>query len=209
MSESSFPGYSEEQQAHLEAAKRLAEACQYEVLHTHQVMRLALRLFDDLLTLHNLGPQERFWLEMAALLHDIGWVEGQRGHHKASLRIILKTPLLLLDQRERLIVGSIARYHRKALPSPRHGHFSVLDKQDRQRVRLLAALLRVADGLDVTHQARVRALHANYDKTSIYLAYASDEAAREEERAAQHKADLLERVYKRRLVLEYQPTLPS
>lgn len=197
--------YSTDQQAHLRAALQLAQACQYEAPHTHQVLRLALRLFDDLRGLHGLENEGRFWLEMAALLHDIGWVEGRKGHHKAALQIILKTPLLLLDPRERLLIGSIARYHRKALPNLRHAHYAALSKADRRSVRRLAALLRVADGLDVSHQSRVADLHASYDGKSVYLTYTGPTPAPEEERAASQKGDLLEKVYKRRLVLQYQP----
>jgi alpha-galactosidase len=47
------------------------------------------RLFDELQPLHLLGAQERFWLNAGALLHDIGWIEGQKGHHKTALRTIL------------------------------------------------------------------------------------------------------------------------
>ncbi|WP_299027270.1 HD domain-containing protein [uncultured Thermanaerothrix sp.] len=197
--------YSADQQAHLRSALELAQACQYDVQHTHQVLRLALRLFDDLWKLHGLDVEGRFWLEMAALLHDIGWVEGRKGHHKVALQIILKTPLLLLDPRERLLIGLIARYHRKALPSLRHAHYAALSKPDRRSVRRLAALLRVADGLDVSHQSRVTGLRASYDDKSVYLTYTSPTSAPEEERAAAQKGDLLEKVYKRRLVLQYQP----
>ncbi len=69
----------------------LAETCGYESAHTWHVTHLALSLFDQLSGLHRLGLEEKFWLEAAAILHDIGWVDGWRGHHKSSLRIILQT----------------------------------------------------------------------------------------------------------------------
>ncbi|MEA4906585.1 MAG: HD domain-containing protein, partial [Anaerolineaceae bacterium] len=79
----------------MQAVLQLARNCEYEVQHSHQVTFLALRLFDELKTLHQLGDRERRWLEYAGILHDIGWIEGWKGHHKATLRIILTTPTLL------------------------------------------------------------------------------------------------------------------
>jgi exopolyphosphatase / guanosine-5'-triphosphate,3'-diphosphate pyrophosphatase len=48
-------------------------------------------------------------------------------------------------------MGNVARYHRKALPSERHGDYMALDDADRVVMRRLAALLRVAEGLDADH----------------------------------------------------------
>jgi exopolyphosphatase/guanosine-5'-triphosphate,3'-diphosphate pyrophosphatase len=48
-------------------------------------------------------------------------------------------------------MANVARYHRKALPSDRHGDFMALEDADRVVVRRLAALLRVAEGLDADH----------------------------------------------------------
>ncbi len=78
----------------ISAVLELAQTCEFDSSHTHQVARLSLRLFDQLQPLHDLSGKERDWLHYAALLHDIGWIEGWKDHHKVSLRIILDTPLL-------------------------------------------------------------------------------------------------------------------
>lgn len=188
-----------EQQKALESAEELAATCQYDAAHIHQVTRLALQLFDELAPLHRLGAAERHWLEMAGLLHDIGWVDGQKGHHKTSLQIILSTPILPLDQRERLIVGSIARYHRKALPKLSHNHFSALKPPEREIVRKLAAILRVADGLDRTHATIVQDLTARIGTNKVTIICATHTRAKEEAASAREKGDLFELVFNRTL----------
>jgi exopolyphosphatase/guanosine-5'-triphosphate,3'-diphosphate pyrophosphatase len=140
----------------LELVNNLAQTCTHEFDHAKHVTYLALRLFDELLHLHQLGAEQRFWLQCAGLLNDIGWVEGWKEHHKASLQIILSTPLLPFSGKERLIIGSIARYHRRALPDLKHDHYKALEPDEREIVNKLAALLRLADGLDSTHLRRVR-----------------------------------------------------
>jgi putative phosphoesterase len=185
----------------LEAVLQLAESCHYAADHTHQVTRLALQLFDELQSLHRLGAEERLWLQYAALLHDIGWIEGQQAHHKTSLRIILTAPGLPFDTRERHIVGSIARYHRKALPDEKHDHFAALEPADRQKVRMLAGLLRVADGLDCTHQSGVTSLACQVTPKRIEVRCATRQPAEEERQEALDKGDLLEQVFERKLTI--------
>ncbi len=181
----------------------LARSCEYEAEHTHQVTRLALKLFDELAPVHRLGPQDRFLLHCAALLHDIGWVEGQQAHHKTALRIILTSPLLPFEERERLIIGSVARYHRKAVPSPTHEHYTVLPEEDRRRVAILAGILRVADGLDRTHRSLVDDFTCHVSPKKITLRCRVHWPAEMERQAALDKGQLLESALGRHLSVEW------
>lgn len=186
----------------LPAVLDLARSCESDMQHVQQVTRLALQLFDDLKPLHGLGMQERAWLQYAGLLHDIGWIEGGTGHHKTALRIILETPLLPFDARERLIIGSIARYHRGALPAARHAHFAELKPLEQRLVGILAGLLRVADGLDCTHQSLVEEVTAQVVGKRIVIRCHARQLAAEELADATAKSDLLAQMLKRSVALQ-------
>lgn len=127
-----------------------------DVGHSRRVTRLAMSMFDQLAEPLGLDARDRLVLETGALLHDIGWRGGQAGHHKESMRMILAEPNLGLSDRDQLLAANIARYHRRALPSLRHAKYRQLIEADRRRVKLLAGLLRLADGLDSGHRGRVR-----------------------------------------------------
>jgi exopolyphosphatase/pppGpp-phosphohydrolase len=182
----------------------LAETCGFESSHTFQTTRLALMIFDQLENLHRLGADEKFWLEAAAILHDIGWVDGWRGHHKSSLRIILQTPMLPFTNRERLSIGSIARYHRKALPDERHDHYNALSFHDRQVVKMLSAILRVADGLDTTHQSLVKKVSIKVTTRKIDIDCLVALPITEEPKMTLKKADLMELVFNKRVSVTWQ-----
>jgi exopolyphosphatase/guanosine-5'-triphosphate,3'-diphosphate pyrophosphatase len=186
----------------LEAVLAFADECQYERGHSHEVTRLALLLFDALASLHKMGLRQRFLLHCGGLLHDIGWAYGKAGHHKSALRMILQDQSLPLDGRERLLVALIARYHRKALPRDDHGGFADLGDEDRQRVRLLAGILRVADGLDRTHASAVREVRCEVSAERVVIRCEVEGSAEAEVWAATQKADLLESALSRKVMIE-------
>jgi exopolyphosphatase/pppGpp-phosphohydrolase len=187
------------QKIQLKSAYELARKCNFEEHHAEHVAFLSLRLFDDLLPLHELGELERFWLLTGALLHDIGmWTEGGRAHHKTVVRIILSAQDLKFNDKERLIVGSIARYHRKALPNNNHDHFAALSMDEKRVVTILAGFLRLADGLDFTHSSRISDLHCTISpkKVSVNCIVAYP-PAKLEIQSAFEKSDLLQRYLQR------------
>jgi len=195
-------GPAEQTGSALDAVLALARSCDYEREHTHQVTKLALQVFDQLASLHRMGPEERFWLQCGALLHDIGWTEGPQSHHKTALRLILAEPRLPWARRQREIVGLIARYHRKTLPNERHKYFPDLSGKDRHRVRVLAGILRVADGLDRSHLNLIRRVACEVTDSKITFVCDADGPAELEVEAATKKADLLEGVFARRVAIE-------
>jgi len=186
----------------LESVIALAKKCNYEREHTHQVERLALTIFDQLRQLHKLGRAERFLLKCSAILHDIGWVEGRKAHHKTALRIIMNSPELKLDFERRRIVGLVARYHRKSLPKEKHSYFRDLDSKGRDVVSKLSAILRVADGLDRSHECRVKDINCKADKRQVRLICCSCKPIDGEFALAGEKGALFEQVFARKLVFE-------
>jgi putative phosphoesterase len=185
----------------LEEILKTARSISYNEGHSSQVTRLAMRLFDELKDLHGLGAEERFWLQCAGILHDIGWIEGQKGHHKTSLRIILAEQHLPFNERERNIVGSIARYHRRKLPNKGHRHFAALRRDERQKVKALSAILRVADGLDFTQQSLVKDITSEVSPDQVIINCAVSGDAEIEKERAMKKGDLFEKVFNRELVI--------
>lgn len=144
----------------------------FEEGHSRQDARLAVLLFDLTYDLHRLDDEYRDLLHCAALLHDIGYAEGYWGHHKTAYRLILKSNLPGLTEREKRIVANVARYHRGAKPKLAHRGFAALDPDDREIVIMLSAILRLADGLDRSHTDAVRRLDAwlEEDRLVVLLA---------------------------------------
>lgn len=188
----------------LAAVEALMEQLTFEIAHVRHATRLALALFDALQPIHQYGALERFWLQCGALLHDIGFIEGSKGHHKTALRIILNTPLLPLTARERLIAGSIARYHRRAVPSLKHDHFAALSEDDRQRVRWLGGILRVADAADYSHEFLAQGFRVHSTDTEFTIALLATGQEAGEWKQVHKKGDLLEEVIGQPILYDWE-----
>lgn len=144
----------------MKGVRHFAHACRYEEPHSRHVTALALSIFDQMAAAITPGRGETDWrkpecremLEAASLLHDIGYFINYARHHKHSYHLIVHADLPGFTRREVEIIANVARYHRRALPSAKkHRAFALLPKADRLLVRRLAAILRLADGLDRNH----------------------------------------------------------
>ena len=167
--------------------------------HGRHVAFLADRLFDELAELHGLGKKWRRRLHLAALLHDIGFAEGRRKHHKISMRRIETDTTLGIADKDRPLVALLARYHRKAWPSQKHKRFADLSGKKRDAICKAAALLRIADGLDYRHLGNIQDVSVEVTDSAIRLQLRScGECAPEQARAVK-KGDLLEHLTERTL----------
>ncbi len=170
--------------------------------HARQVARLSLLLFDALLPVHGLEPRDRELLEYAALLHDAGYWIGAEKHHKHAFYLIREGPLEGFSREEIQVIALTARYHRGKTPKERHDEYSKLSREGRRRVSSLAALLRVADGLDRSHAGLVKAMDVVVNGSVVTLSLLSDADLNLELYAAERRADLFRKVFDRELTFE-------
>jgi exopolyphosphatase/guanosine-5'-triphosphate,3'-diphosphate pyrophosphatase len=163
---------------------------------------LALRLFERLADVHGLALADRDVLFAAALLHGVGRFIAESGHHKHSAYIIRSSPLAGWRDDERELIALVARYYRKAMPKLTHPEFAALGPADRERVEKLAALLRIADGLDVRRLGAVNDVTVRRESGLIVLIAQAESDVSGELAAAMLKADLFERVFNVRIAIE-------
>ena len=136
----------------------LAERCNYVANHAEQVARMALALFDQTQANHGLGDREREWLEYAALLHDIGVHISYGRHHKHSYYLVRNGDLRGFEPEEVEVMALVTRYHRRGSPKRSHEGYGDLSSELRRAVKTLSAMLRVAEGLDRSHQQSIATL---------------------------------------------------
>ncbi len=189
----------------------LARRCNWAEGHARAVAALALALFDATAELHGgidppLGPDDRELLELAALLHDIGEHVASKGHHRHGAYLVRTGQLRGFAPDEVELLAAIVRWHRRGEPRV-SDEFPLLDAAAIARVRVLAAFLRVADGLDRSREGMVRGIDVTVTP-SLVLVRARIDAADDAELevwGARRKRGLLERVLDREVEFTNHP----
>ncbi|GGK29392.1 exopolyphosphatase [Deinococcus malanensis] len=171
-----------------------AERFGANLAHAGQVATLSRGLLDALTHLNERFPEEaRALLTAAAALHEAGLIVSQSSHHKHSAYLIRHADLRGFSSRDQELIAQIARYHRRSPPKPSHIEYMALPPADRTLVFRLAAVLRVADGLDRAHAGGTRLGDLSRDGKGWILRLSG--ATPLDLLGAREKADLWARVY--------------
>ena len=152
---------------------KIAHKYQVNLDHSERVAAFALSLFDQTRgELHDWGNSERELLWSAAILHNCGLYISHSSHHKHSYYLIRNAELLGFTDLEIEVIANLARYHRRAKPKKKHDNYSNLpNKEYRQMVSQLSAILRLAVALDRRQIGAIQKIQCEYlpDDKELHL----------------------------------------
>lgn len=176
-----------------------------ELLHEHyhdpphamQVAHLSLQLFDQLKPLHKLGGREAELLEFGVLLHNIGEEGGEeRDQHIRTAQMIRDSALPGFSEDELNAIGVLAAATTIQHIRELEAWLDTVPKDYRETVRKLAPIVRLADGMDASHEQTVRWVEAIRDEDNkLLIRMQSRTKARTEVKATRERAHLLEHIY--------------
>jgi exopolyphosphatase/guanosine-5'-triphosphate,3'-diphosphate pyrophosphatase len=182
-------------------ALALGKKYAFDEKHARFVADISVQLFRVLQRDFHLDPRHELLLRIAALLHEIGGFISNRSHHKHSMYLIQNSRLFGLSREDVALVALIARYHRRALPSPNHPEYAALDRDSRMAVSKTAAILRVADALDRNHLQQIVNATITLAKGELVITVEGAEDLALERLALREKGPLFEDVYGLKVVL--------
>ena len=178
-----------------EQLDRFAESCGVDLTHSKHVGLLAGQIFNGLVEPFGLDPADARLLDAAARLQDVGYLISYEGHHKHSYHLILHSRLAAFRPEELQVVANVARYHRGAQPKNKHANFRKLSSGDRQRVRQMAAILRLAGGLDRSHNQIIQSVAVRGSAKQVELAVSSGQYPEVDLWAARRRAGPFEKEF--------------
>ncbi len=192
------------QQDRIQWVREFARKCRSNERHCTQVARLSVVLFDALQEPFEIPSAGRDILEAAALLHDVGYLVNHSKHHKHAYHLIMHGDLRGFSPGDVELIANVARYHRRAMPKASHENFARLDRADRELVRQLSGILRVADGLDRTHGQTVEHVEVEVDDDAVRIGVAAPANPQVDLGDAERKGALFEKVFGVRLELAWR-----
>src|SRR5262249_51214766 len=135
---------------------------------------------------------------------DIGEHVASSGHHKHGAYLVRNGQLRGFTPGEVELLAAVVRWHRRGDPRV-SDEFPLLDVAAIDPVRALAAILRVADGLDRSRNQNVYGLDAMITPSLVLLRIRAVDDAELEVWGARRKRALLEKVLDRELELTTHP----
>lgn len=189
------------------ATQHVAARYNIDSAHQKQVLKFAVQLFDRLRKIHGLGRRECLLLQLAAILQDTGLYLDANQHAFHSEYIIRASEILGLDHTEQLIVAAVARYHSSAAPSADLSHFNQLPLIQRLVIAKLAAILRLADALDDSHQTKISAISVSIRRTTVTITATAQTDIELEKWTFAQKADFFTNVYGLQPILQRKGSL--
>ncbi len=153
-----------------ESVRNLAHRFEHHGEHDEHVWALSSEMFDGLAAvgLHDYGEPERELLWAACMLHDIGVSVNYDDHHRHSHYLILNAGLPGFTPRELVMVGLIARYHRKGAPDASELG-DVAEPGDDERLQLLCGVIRLAEQLERSRDRAITAVHVSARDSTVSL----------------------------------------
>ncbi len=188
----------------LSLARNIGAKYRYETPHSQAVENFSLKIFDAMNSLHGLPRRDRFLLQVAAILHDIGKFVSLRRHYFFSYRLILSSDIIGFTEREKEIIANVAHYHSKGTPSNLDGNFARLDRAEKVKVAKLASMIRIADSIDRSHRQKVAGCEIRLHGDNLEITVAPIEDFSLEQWTFEDKADFFEHVHGVRPVLIIQ-----
>ncbi len=181
-----------------------------DVAHSRRMSGLALQLFDGLAQA-NLSPVSanqdlRSVLQAAALMHNVGRSKRDKGHHKASYRLVRRmSPPLGWSSTQLQLAAATTRFYRGTLPTLRHKVLREFALDQKKIALHLAGVLRLAHALGGESQGGVQRVSVQTDgKGLLILAQGYNPWTRAAEKIA-GAAYLLELVLRRPILVKAAP----
>jgi len=152
----------------LAGAEWFARRTGYDAGHASEVCRIAASLFDQLRPLHRMGAEMRVLLEVAAVLHDVGSFVSRKAHARHGEYLVRYGEIPGLGGWQREMVACLVRYHNgKTDPRQDHEIYRSLESGRRRELRVLAAMLRLAEKLDDGHRAGIAGVEIIIERRNV------------------------------------------
>lgn len=188
------------------SALRLAERCSVDIAHGLHVADLGSRILRAIGRHYEVDTDLDRLLRAAGLLARVGNAVGYAKYHLHSWYIIRNADLMGFTDDEINVIALAARYHRKGMPKPSHEEFGRLPTDRQHDVELIAAVLRVASGLDRSHDQCAREISSSSRDGTLTLSVrhscATDELTDLNIFTAQSRVEMLEQYLGDRIVIK-------
>lgn len=182
----------------------LGEKYNFDKHHAISVKNNAAKIFEALKDIHLLDNKYKRILEIAAILHDVGYFINANTHEKHSYYIIKSMNLPQINKKDNTMIALTALLHKDDDKYKHVAHYEYLSEEDTFKLMKLASLLRIADAMDASHRQLIKEFSIVQEKNGIKIKAKSDNFIYFEKVAFQKKSRLFEEIFGIKINLEHE-----
>jgi CHAD domain-containing protein len=174
--------------------EELCDTYQIDMNHANYVALLAVDLFDRLEEFHELEEEYRRLTETAAIVHDVGYSANPESPHTFGRDLLLNLKLIGVQESELRFVAFSTAMGRKEVKQKRlNSEYEIASIKEHERFQagILAALVRIADGLDASMSQSTAITDVTYGPDLEVTIRVEGPAALDDTLRARENADLL------------------
>ncbi|SHJ45311.1 Ppx/GppA phosphatase family protein [Parasporobacterium paucivorans] len=162
--------------------------------HSSQVAKVAMKIYDQTEKYHQLGKRERQYLEIAAMLHAIGYFVNFNDYNVITSWLVKRQNIMGISNLEMEIISSIIFYHEDEVPRQHHTVYTNLSHEEKAIVLKLTAILKIANSLDYSRGGKVSDIEICRKKDELILTVKASQNLLLEEWVFNKRAEFFEEV---------------
>jgi len=154
----------------------------------------ALSIFDQTKKLHRLGSRGRLYLQIAAILHGMGYFVNFSEHTTLSYLLAKRQNIMGLSNQELELIANVIAYNGDEVPREHHHAYQDLTIDEKILVSKLAAILKLANSLDVSRCEKIKQVEITSKKGDLLFKLQARQSIMLEEWTFTQRAGFFEEV---------------
>ena len=163
--------------------------------HTENVEKTALAIFDGIKKRAGLDQRDGILLQMACILHDCGKYVNMLGGTDYSCAIVRATEFVGLSEQEKSIIADTIKYNAWHCVPKLSELKAPLNRKNYIRMLKLAAILRLANGMDRSHRQKIRKVTTTFKEKELIIRADTIYDITLEQSTIENKSHFFEEIY--------------
>ena len=185
----------------ISVTRQVAKHYESDMDHTQNVEQLSMAIFDSIRKFSGLTQRDRLLLQVSGILHDCGKYVNMMHGTDNTYYLVLNTEIIGLSEAEKRIVANVIRFNSNG-EVPEFAEVSgEMDHMDYVRMLKMAAILRLANGMDRSHLQRIQDVRVSVKDNELKIMANTIYDITLEQGMMENRAHFFEQIYGLRPIL--------
>ena len=158
----------------ISSAKTVASHFKCDMMHMQAAYRYASLIFDKMEKVHGLDDKNKLFLELAIILHEVGYYVNSKYPRISTFDIIKNLEIYGLEQKDVSMIAHISKYDEFTVPSMINEEYKFLSTENKLAISKMVAIFRVANALDKSKKQKFKDIKVKLTDKNLIITTESD-----------------------------------